>query len=213
MLPRPPFLYPIIDADFRPSIVEDSLEALRAGAKIVQVRAKRLPTSVLVDAIDRLSPAFLEKNALLIVNDSVDAAMITDASGVHVGQLDLPPVVCRILLPKKVIGFSTHNMGQVAVADEFPVDYIAIGPIYRTVTKANADPPVGLSLLQKVRERTRRPLVAVGGIQSDNFSDLLAFGIDGIALISEIYRDGTMYDRVSRLLQLLDDLGARQHPE
>jgi thiamine-phosphate pyrophosphorylase len=213
MLPPSPFLYPIIDADFSDRIIDDSREALRAGAKIVQLRAKRLPKRVLFDAVIRLCPVFAEKKALLIVNDYVDIVMTTETNGVHVGQDDLALDVCRTLLPKKVIGFSTHNVEQAAVADELPVDYIAIGPIHRTLTKVDADPWIGLPLLKRVRETTRHPLVAIGGIRSEHIPDLLNCGVDGIALISELYRDGSIYDRVSRLLELIHESKSGLHPD
>lgn len=213
MLPPSPFLYPIIDADFGARIVEDSCEVLRAGAKIVQLRAKHLPKKAIYDAVMELTPAFSESKALLIVNDYVDIAMITDATGVHIGQNDFPPGEGRALLPDKVIGFSTHTLEQVAVADEFPLDYIAIGPVYQTLTKADAHPPVGLQFLRRIREITRHSLVAIGGIESAHLPELLVCGVDGIAMISEIYRNGSIYDRVSRLLEIINQWKLRQHPD
>lgn len=203
MLPASPFLYPILDAEFGPNIVRDALEALRAGAKIVQLRAKRLPKEALYDAVTELTPAFSESKALLIVNDAVDIALVTDAGGVHLGQDDFPSRKCRLLMPNKIIGLSTHTPEQVVVADALAVDYIAIGPIYLTLTKADANPPVGPHLLSRIHEVTHHPLVAIGGIKSAHIPELVALGVDGIAMISEIYRDDSIYDRVSRLLEII----------
>jgi thiamine-phosphate pyrophosphorylase len=87
---------------------------------------------------------------------------------------------------KLLIGFSTHNLAQLRVADSLPVDYIAIGPVFATGSKANPDPVVGLDGVRQARQATRKPLVAIGGITRQNCSQVKAAGADAVAVISDL---------------------------
>ena len=87
---------------------------------------------------------------------------------------------------KLLIGFSTHNLAQVTAADSLPVDYIAIGPVFATGSKANPDPVVGLEGVRQARQVTRKPLVAIGGITRQNCSQVKAAGADAVAVISDL---------------------------
>jgi thiamine-phosphate pyrophosphorylase len=109
------------------------------------------------------------------------------ADGVHLGQDDLPPAEARRLLgASALIGWSTHSVEQVERAAAEPVDYVAYGPVYPTVTKRDADPAVGLDGLRAARALTRHPLVAIGGITLANARAVSAAGADGLAVISAL---------------------------
>ena len=128
-----------------------------------------------------------EVGALLIVNDRCDLAMAVNADGVHLGQEDLPVAYARQLLGEhKIIGLSTHTAAQVhdAVIDQ--PDYIGFGPIFRTATKTDHDPVVGLEGLREARSLTSLPLFAIGGLTADTSRDAMAAGPDGVAVISAI---------------------------
>ena len=135
--------------------------------------------------------------------------MITDVSGVHLGQDDFPATEARQLLPEAVIGLSTHNIAQLRDADRLAIDYISIGPIFPTTSKANPDPVVGIDLLHKARTLTKKPIICIGGITENEIPELLRAGADGIAVISEIYKN----DDVSNNLQRLSKLFSTQRPE
>jgi thiamine-phosphate pyrophosphorylase len=126
--------------------------------------------------------------ARIIINDRVDIAMATGADGVHLGQDDLPPERARTLHgPDAIIGFSTHSVDQARNALAMSIDYLAIGPIFATSTKANPDPVVGLEGLRAVRQlNTDFPIVGIGGIDRHNAASVLAAGADGVAMISDI---------------------------
>lgn len=141
-----------------------------------------------------------ERSVKIIINDRVDIAAALNADGVHLGQDDLPPAEARKILGDDVIiGFSTHTIEQVREALLLPVDYIAYGPIFDTKTKQNPDATVGLSALELVREISDgRPLVAIGGIDGDNYRSVLAAGADSAAIISAILSDPDQIDAKMR---------------
>jgi thiamine-phosphate pyrophosphorylase len=125
--------------------------------------------------------------ACYIVNDRADAALLTGADGVHVGQDDLAPEAARRLVgPERVVGCSTHNADQLADADAQPVDYVALGPIYPTHSKRNPDPRLGLGELERLRARTAKPLVAIGGLRRGTAAEAFAAGADSLAVISDL---------------------------
>jgi thiamine-phosphate pyrophosphorylase len=130
-----------------------------------------------------------ERRVKIIINDRVDIALALKADGVHLGQNDLPPGAARELLGSEVVlGFSTHNLQQALLAVHLPIDYIAIGPIFPTATKHRPEPTVGLDNLRQVRQAVGRfPLVAIGGITSENSQDVLDAGADAVAIIGDIW--------------------------
>jgi thiamine-phosphate pyrophosphorylase len=188
-LPAGPFLYPVVDAALlgeRP--VGLSVAALVAGgARIVQLRAKGLSDGRLLELAAEALAVTRGAGALLVVNDRPDVARILGADGVHLGQEDLAPHDVRALLaPGSIVGLSTHSLEQLARAEAEPVDYVAIGPVFPTRTKSHPDPVVGLEMVRRARERTRRPLVAIGGITSENARSVVEAGADGVAVISAL---------------------------
>ena len=124
--------------------------------------------------------------ALFIMNDRADFARLLGC-GLHLGQDDLPVASARPLLdPDQVIGLSTHNEEQFREALRLPANYVALGPIFRTKSKSNPDPEVGLQTLSSVRQLTSLPLVAIGGIGLREAEAVLASGADSIAVISDL---------------------------
>ncbi|HYK22983.1 MAG TPA: thiamine phosphate synthase, partial [Pyrinomonadaceae bacterium] len=127
----------------------------------------------------------------LIVNDRVDLALAVGAHGVHLGQDDVPPEAARRLLgPEAIIGYSTHNVAQALAAATEPIDYLAIGPIFKTATKSDISPVLGLDGLRAVRTALGNvPLVAIGGITQANARDAIEAGADSVAVISALLSD------------------------
>jgi thiamine-phosphate pyrophosphorylase len=125
--------------------------------------------------------------ARLIMNDRADLALIAEFDGVHVGQDDLSPEsVRKIIGLDRWLGVSTHNPDQLAEADQTSADYLAIGPVFATSSKEKPDPVVGLEGVQRARQLTRKPLVAIGGITRANAASVIEAGADSVAVISDL---------------------------
>jgi thiamine-phosphate pyrophosphorylase len=180
-----PRFYAIIDRSVRPELrLEGIVRVLHeAGVRLIQLRAKQATSRALLAETQQLL-SLLPSSAFLIVNDRADVARLAGAAGAHVGQNDLPVAEARKLLgPEKLIGFSTHNEAQL-VAAAGSADYLAFGPIFSTPTKPGTEPVVGLERLRAVRQQTRKPLVAIGGITPANAAEVIAAGADSVAVIS-----------------------------
>ncbi|HEX8652769.1 MAG TPA: thiamine phosphate synthase [Pyrinomonadaceae bacterium] len=182
-----PKLYPITDARLSGLSHAEQITLLAdGGATFVQLREKLLsPREFYREAEAALSVARV-RGVRLIINDRVDVALALQADGVHLGQDDLPPEAARRLLGKRaIIGLSTHNLEQAREAAHQPVDYIALGPIFPTSSKDHPDPVVGLDGLRRVYEAIGSvPLVAIGGINSENARRTLDAGAAAVAVLS-----------------------------
>lgn len=156
-----PKIYPITDVRIAGRSHLDQVKLLiDNGAAFIQLREKDLsPKQFLADAIEAVDYAH-RKNVKIIINDRVDIAKIAGADGVHLGQDDLPPEAARKLLGERaIIGFSTHSSEQALAALNLPVDYIAIGPVFSTLTKKDAETTVGLEGLAEVKRVDRKSVV------------------------------------------------------
>jgi thiamine-phosphate pyrophosphorylase len=180
-----PRLYAIADASFGDCV--QIAEALFAGgARLVQVRNKKAAAGDFLAQVERIM-AFAPGDAQVMVNDRVDIALLSGASGVHLGQTDLPPVAARrILGSARIIGYSTHNLNQALVADGLPVDYIAVGPIFATATKENPDPVLGVEKLQEICRAVGKPVVAIGGIRLQDAQQVINAGAQSVAVIRDL---------------------------
>jgi len=126
----------------------------------------------------------------LIMNDRADLCLIAEFDGVHVGQDDLLPESVRgIIGAGRWLGVSTHNPEQLAEADKTSADYLAIGPVFSTLSKDWPDPVVGLEGVRRARQLTRKPLVAIGGITRANAASVIEAGADSVAVISDLLRE------------------------
>jgi len=197
-------LYPLTDRRLsRLSHPQQLSHLCNGGVTIVQLREKTLsPLEFYGEAAEAIRIA-RESSLKIIINDRVDIALALKADGVHLGQDDLPPQAARELLgPDVIIGFSTHNFQQAILSTRMPIDYIAIGPIFSTTTKEPAEPRVGLEGLSQIRKVvTDIPLVAIGGITSENSQDVLDAGADAIAVISDIWTSlAQVAPQIERLL-------------
>jgi thiamine-phosphate diphosphorylase len=182
-----PKLYPITDTRLSGLSHAEQVRRLSAGgATFIQLREKHLaPREFYREAEEALRVA-RSHGVRLIINDRVDIALALSADGVHLGQNDLPPEAAREILGEQaIIGFSTHNVEQAIEAARLPVDYLAIGPTFETLSKENPDPVVGLDGLRRVRRATGEiQLVAIGGISREKLREVFAAGADSVAGIS-----------------------------
>jgi thiamine-phosphate pyrophosphorylase len=187
---RLPLVYPITDTQISGMSHADQVALFAGkGTTVVQLREKRATTLKFYEEAKAALAIASERGVQLIINDRVDIAMAIGATGVHLGQDDLPPEAARRLLgDEAIIGYSTHSVAQALEAAKLPIDYLAIGPIFATSTKENPDPVVGLDGLRAVKAAIGNlPLVAIGGINLANTGEVLRTGADSVAMISGLW--------------------------
>jgi thiamine-phosphate pyrophosphorylase len=196
-------LYPIVDAEVlakRGLSLKAVVQALRAAnVQMVQLRNKIAgPQRILADAA-MLQEILQGSGCRLIMNDRADLAVLAEWGGVHVGQGDLSPEDARrVVGAERWIGISTHTEEQVYVADASCADYIAVGPVFATGTKLDAEQVIGLDGVRRARLLTKKPIVAIGGITRENARSVIDAGADSVAVISALFAEGETVEKVAR---------------
>jgi len=162
-------------------------QTLQGGVRAVQLREKDLSASELFVLAEKTRKLCQRYDALLFVNDRVDVALAVEADGVQLGTASIPIEAARELLgPRKIIGASTHSLGEANEAVQHGADFILFGPVYFTPSKASYGSPQGLEALKKIVEKISLPVYAIGGIKLDNIEDVRRTGVRGVALISAV---------------------------
>jgi thiamine-phosphate pyrophosphorylase len=184
-----PRFYPILDTSVllaRGCTILDTAKSLiEAGVKVLQYRHKDSWTQAHYDEAAALRTLCHDAGVLFVLNDRADFAHLLGAA-LHIGQNDLNPVAARKVMGDEVMGFSTHNRRQLVRADEEPVEYLSLGPVFPTTSKLKPDPVLGIDALRALRPLTRKPLVAIGGITLENAKQVFDAGADSVAIISGI---------------------------
>ncbi|MGB8011835.1 MAG: thiamine phosphate synthase [Terriglobales bacterium] len=198
-------LYPILDATCFPdaaAMFAAAEELAAAGCTLLQYRNKSGNVRLMLEEARKLRER-LGPNVKLIMNDRADLCLAAGFDGLHVGQDDLSPdSVRRVIGADRWLGVSTHNPEQLAEADKTSANYLAVGPVFGTTSKANPDPVVGLEGVRRARELTRKPLVAIGGITRANARSVIDAGADAVAVISDLLRDpGKSAEEFLRILR------------
>ena len=196
-----PPLYAILDPDqIKGRAIEEILgKMLRAGVTMLQLRAKSLAAKDFLALGQHVRKATEARHCRLIVNDRVDIALACNADGVHLGQDDLPLHVGRKLLGNKIIGISTHDIEQAQQAESRGADYIGFGPMFGTATKDTGLTPRGIGMLQQIRAAVNIPIVAIGGVNEQNVSQVWQAGADSAAIISDILGAEDIAGKVARI--------------
>jgi thiamine-phosphate pyrophosphorylase len=207
-----PRLYVILDAALvRGSVLELAEQLIDAGVRLLQYRDKTGTAAAVLQTSKALARLAEPSGTRLVVNDRPDIAFLADAGGVHVGQDDLPVEQARDLVGRdRWVGVSTHNREQFAKAAITSADYIAIGPIFATASKANPDPVVGVELLSQLRALTDKPIVAIGGIGLDEGEALLQAGASSVAVIRDILLAPNPRRRAAQFVERLDAVELRR---
>lgn len=201
-----PRIYPITDTRISGLTHAEQVRRLAdGGATLVQLRDKSASSQMFYQSAVEAVTVAREAGIRIVINDRVDIALAAGAHGVHLGQDDLPAAEARKLLGETaIIGYSTHSLKQAVDAIGLPLDYIAIGPVFATSTKANAHPTVGLDGVSSVRASIGDfPVVAIGGIDRHQATEVLAAGADSVAMISDLLSDESVITQ--RIRQLLNN--------
>jgi thiamine-phosphate pyrophosphorylase len=182
----------------------DNIEVVKAminsGIKVIQYREKDKKQLQKYNECLKIRELTREAGVTFIVNDDVDIAMLVKADGVHLGQDDLPPERVRELVgAEMIIGLSTHSPEQAKDAVKSGVDYIGVGPIYKTYTKKDVCEPVGLEYLEYVVENIHIPFVAIGGIKESNVHEVKARGARCIAMVTEIVGAENIEEKITNI--------------
>jgi thiamine-phosphate pyrophosphorylase len=198
-----PNFYAILDAGFlsrRGVDIADFARAIRdAGVRLVQYRDKGAAPQVALRNADTIRDVFRESDCLLVMNDRADLAVLSGWDGVHVGQDDLTPEDARTVVGvARWVGVSTHTEEQVRRADLSCADYVAVGPVFATGTKLDAEPVIGLAGVKVARSLTKKTIVAIGGITRENARSVIDAGADSVAVISALIVKGEPVAKVAR---------------
>lgn len=177
-------------------------EALAAGVTLVQYRAKHADGGRLYAEASALKKLCDKYNVPLIINDRLDVAQAVGAAGVHLGQDDLPcSVARRILGDDFIIGVSAHNPSEAFKAAQDGADYLGCGAVFGTATKQDVA-KLGLENLRAIRKAVALPMVGIGGINAQNYAEVLQTGADGAAIVSGILAQDDIAATVQHLVKI-----------
>ena len=192
----PPKLYAIVDAELCAAAGRAPIDVARAflsaGARLLQLRFKTMPSGQFLDAATAIVEEARGVDATIIVNDRADVTTLSGASGLHVGQTDLSPVDARTIIgPAAILGLSTHSKDQWQQALEEPISYVAIGPVFGSATKQTGYDAIGLDTVRQVSREAAAcgvPTVAIGGITIANAISVIEAGAASVAVISDLLK-------------------------
>jgi thiamine-phosphate pyrophosphorylase len=176
------------------------------GATFLQLRAKTMASGALLELAVAVAEVAHQAGALLIVNDRADIARLAGADGVHVGQDDLSPgAVRRIVGDEMILGLSTHTVEQLDAGSREPIDYMAIGPVFKTTSKATGYSERGIEMVREAAGRARAiPLVAIGGVTIDTAPSVIEAGAASVAVIGDLLSTGDPEARTRAFLERLN---------
>jgi thiamine-phosphate pyrophosphorylase len=197
-----PRLYPIVDDDLlrrhHAGVARFAEDLKAAGVTLLQYRNKvGAPQAILRDSAI-IWEVFAGSGCRLILNDRADLVELAGFNGVHVGQGDLlPEDARRVVGTERWVGVSTHSDEQVRIASQTSADYIAVGPVFATGTKVDAEPVIGLDGVRRARVLTTIPIVAIGGITRENARSVIDAGADSVAVISGLFVEAETVEKVA----------------
>lgn len=169
------------------TLQEQVEQALKGGVTCLQLREKDLDANAFLKEADAIRALCHQYDVPFIVNDSLDIALASQADGIHVGQEDLPAAEIRKRAGKDlIVGVSVHNVQEALQAVRDSADYLSVGAMFSTSTKADAQ-VLPMDTLRDICDAVDVPVVAIGGIHADNIPDLAGTGVDGVALVSAIF--------------------------
>ena len=188
------------------SFLEKVETACRSGVTIVQLREKNLTTNQYYQLAKQVKEITDAYQVPLIIDDRLDVCLAVDAAGLHIGDDELPVSVARqVLGPDKILGVTAKTVERALEAEESGADYLGTGAIFPTTTKENA-PITLISTLKTICQRVAIPVVAIGGLTSENIDQLAATGIAGVAVVRDLMQAEDIEAKTQAFLTKLDDI-------
>ena len=188
------------------SFLEKIETACRAGVTIVQLREKNLTTNQYYQLAKQVKEITDAYQVPLIIDDRLDVCLAVDAAGLHIGDDELPVSVARqVLGPEKILGVTAKTVKRALEAEEGGADYLGTGAIFPTTTKENA-PITLISTLKTICQRVAIPVVAIGGLTSENIDQLIGTGIAGVAVVRDLMQAEDIEAKTKAFLTKLDDI-------
>ena len=188
------------------SFLEKVETACRSGVTIVQLREKNLTTNQYYQLAKQVKEITDSYQVPLIIDDRLDVCLAVDAAGLHIGDDELPVSVARqVLGPDKILGVTAKTVKRALEAEEGGADYLGTGAIFPTTTKENA-PITLISTLKTICQRVDIPVVAIGGLTSENIDQLAATGIAGVAVVRDLMQAEDIEAKTQAFLTKLDDI-------
>ena len=182
-----------------------ALAAIRGGATSVQLRMKDTPEREMMALARELQPRCRAAGVILVINDRLEVALAVGADGLHVGQDDLPAAAARARLgPGPFLGVSAATVDEAMAAERAGADYLGVGALFATGTKADAGSPVGLERVRDIRRAVRVPIVGIGGVTVENAADVIRAGAQGVAVITAVTLADDMVEATRRLREQVD---------
>ena len=180
--------------------------ACRSGVTIVQLREKNLTTNQYYQLAKQVKEITDSYQVPLIIDDRLDVCLAVDAAGLHIGDDELPvPVARQVLGPDKILGVTAKTVKRALEAEEGGADYLGTGAIFPTTTKENA-PITLISTLKTICQRVAIPVVAIGGLTSENIDQLMGTGIAGVAVVRDLMQTEDIETKTQAFLTKLDDI-------
>ena len=188
------------------SFLEKVETACRSGVTIVQLREKNLTTNQYYQLAKQVKEITDAYQVPLIIDDRLDVCLAVDAAGLHIGDDELPvPVVRQVLGPDKILGVTAKTVERALEAQESGANYLGTGAIFPTTTKENA-PITLISTLKTICQRVAIPVVAIGGLTSENIDQLIGTGIAGVAVVRDLMQAEDIEAKTQAFLTKLDDI-------
>ena len=188
------------------SFLEKIETACRSGVTIVQLREKNLTTNQYYQLAKQVKEITDAYQVPLIIDDRLDVCLAVDAAGLHIGDDELPvPVARKVLGPEKILGVTAKTVKRALEAEEGGADYLGTGAIFPTTTKENA-PITLISTLKTICQRVAIPVVAIGGLTSENIDQLIGTGIAGIAVVRDLMQAEDIEAKTQAFLTKLNDI-------
>ena len=188
------------------SFLEKVETACRSGVTIVQLREKNLTTNQYYQLAKQVKEITDAYQVPLIIDDRLDVCLAVDAAGLHIGDDELPVSVARqVLGPEKILGVTAKTVKRALEAEEGGADYLGTGAIFPTTTKENA-PITLISTLKTICQRVAIPVVAIGGLTSENIDQLIGKGIAGVAVVRDLMQAEDVEAKTQAFLTKLDDI-------
>ena len=188
------------------SFLEKIETACRSGVSIVQLREKNLTTNQYYQLAKQVKEITDAYQVPLIIDDRLDVCLAVDAAGLHIGDDELPVSVARkVLGPEKILGVTAKTVKRALEAEEGGADYLGTGAIFPTTTKENA-PITLISTLKTICQRVAIPVVAIGGLTSENIDQLIGTGIAGVAVVRDLMQAEDIETKTQAFLTKLDDI-------